>query len=98
MTERLVKPDDRGAIGVCILAGGLSSRMGKDKARLRLSGRSLLGHARRVAAEAGLACRVVVKDAVSRCGPLGGICTCLASSRAEAEIFLACDMPFITSE
>jgi molybdopterin-guanine dinucleotide biosynthesis protein A len=49
-------------------------------------------------AEAGLTCRVVAKDAVSRCGPLGGIYTCLASSRAEAEIFLACDMPFITSE
>ena len=98
MTDRHAKPNDRGAIGVCILAGGLSSRMGKDKARLRLDGRSLLGHVRRVVAEAGLACRVVTKDAVSRCGPLGGIYTCLASSRAEAEIFLACDMPFITSK
>ena len=27
---------------ICILAGGLSSRMGRDKARLRLSGKSLL--------------------------------------------------------
>src|SRR3954471_15493811 len=98
MTDRHAKPDECGAIGVCILAGGLSSRMRKDKARLRLDGRSLLGHVRRVVAEAGLACRVVTKDAVSRRGPLGGIYTCLASSRAEAEIFLACDMSFITSE
>src|SRR3954469_23950328 len=98
MTDRHAKPDECGAIGVCILAGGLSSRMGKDKARLRLDGRSLLGHVRRVAAEAGLTYRVVAKDAVSRCGPLGGIYTGLASCRAEAEIFLACDMPFITSE
>jgi molybdopterin-guanine dinucleotide biosynthesis protein A len=85
-------------IGACILAGGLNSRMGRDKARLVLGGRSLLTRIRRTVEEAGFPCRVLKRDAVPRCGPLGGILTGLSTSRADAEIFLACDMPFITGE
>jgi len=83
---------------ICILAGGLSSRMGCDKARLQLGGQSLLARVRSVALGAGWPVRVIRRDLVPRCGPLGGVYTALKTSRAEAVLFLACDMPFITIE
>ena len=86
------------ALEICILAGGLSSRMGGDKARLRLDGRTLLARIRSVAAETRWPVRVIRRDLVPRCGPLGGVCTALRTTRAEAVLFLACDMPFVTSE
>jgi molybdopterin-guanine dinucleotide biosynthesis protein A len=70
--------------------------MGRDKARLRLGRRTLLGHVRAAAQATGWPVRIVRHDAVARCGPLGGIYTALATSRAEAELFLPCDMPFIS--
>lgn len=82
---------------VSILAGGLSSRMGRDKARVRLGRRTLLARVSVVAGEIGLPVRIIRRDLVPRCGPLGGIYTALMTSRAEAELFLACDMPFVTA-
>ena len=58
---------------VCILAGGASSRMGRNKAALRLGGRSLLGHVRSTAKQLGLPVRVIRRDLIPGCGPLGGI-------------------------
>ncbi len=65
-----------------VLAGGLSSRMGRDKALLPWQGRTLLEHMRGVLKQAG-AGRVWVSgnypafggvpDCVARCGPLGGL-------------------------
>jgi molybdopterin-guanine dinucleotide biosynthesis protein A len=86
------------AVEICILAGGLSSRMGRDKARLRLGGQSLLARVRSVAAETPYPVRVIRRDLVPRCGPLGGVFTALKTTPAEAVLFLACDMPFITVE
>jgi molybdopterin-guanine dinucleotide biosynthesis protein A len=86
------------AVEMCILAGGLSSRMGRDKARLRLGGQSLLSRVRTVAAQTPYPVRVIRRDLVPRCGPLGGVCTALQTTRFEAVLFLACDMPFITGE
>ncbi|MDB6122677.1 MAG: molybdenum cofactor guanylyltransferase [Pedosphaera sp.] len=84
-------------VEVFILAGGLSSRMGRDKAKLRLGRRTMLGHIRRPAKELGLPVRILRKDVISRCGPLGGIYTGLIKSRADAVLFLACDMPFVSA-
>lgn len=70
--------------------------MGRDKARLRLGRRTLLGHVRAQAQKLGLPVRIIRRDLVARCGPLGGVYTGLKTSRAEAEIFLACDMPFVS--
>lgn len=83
-------------VGICILAGGLSERMGRDKGRLRLGRRTLLGQVRHTAEGLGLPVRVVRKDLIPRCGPLGGIYTGLKTSKHEAELFLSCDMPFVT--
>ena len=84
---------------VCILAGGLSTRMGRDKARLKLGGVTMLARIKAVAAEtfgARVFVRVIRKDCVRRCGPLGGIVTALRTSKARAVLFLACDMPLVT--
>ena len=82
---------------ICILAGGLSSRMGCDKSRLRLGGRTLLAHIRATAKTIGLPRRVIRRDLVAHCGPLGGLYTALRTSRADATLFLSCDMPFVST-
>jgi len=83
---------------ICILAGGLSSRMGRDKARLRLGRRTLLGHVRAAAGSLGLPVRVIRRDLVPRCGPLGGMVTGLRTTRATAVLFFSCDMPFVSPQ
>lgn len=85
----------RAPIEVCILAGGLSTRMGRDKARVRIGGQSMLSAVRQTAATLGFPVRTIRKDVVPRCGPIGGIITGFRRSRASALLFLACDMPFV---
>jgi molybdopterin-guanine dinucleotide biosynthesis protein A len=79
-----------------ILAGGLSSRMGRDKSRVRLGGRTLTGHIRATLRGLGLKARLIRKDSVKRCGPIGGILTALETSRMDCVLVLACDMPFVS--
>jgi molybdenum cofactor guanylyltransferase len=83
---------------ICILAGGLSTRLGKDKARFRFGRRTMLSIIRSEAAKLKFPVRVISRDLVPRCGPLGGIFTALKMTRANAVLFLACDMPLITQE
>ncbi|HKS37531.1 MAG TPA: molybdenum cofactor guanylyltransferase [Verrucomicrobiae bacterium] len=87
--------DGRG-IEICILAGGNSRRMGRDKTRVRIGPRTLLGHVRLAAKASGLPVRVIRRDLMERCGPLGGVYTALATSQAEVIVFLSCDMPFVS--
>ena len=82
-------------VEVCILAGGLSSRMGRDKALLRLGGKTLLSHVKSAAAALKCPVRVVRRDLIPRCGPLGGVYTALKTTEANRILFLSCDMPFI---
>lgn len=70
--------------------------MGRNKATLRLDGRTLLGHVRAAAKRLGLPVRVIRRDLIPNCGPLGGIHTALATSRAAGSLFLSCDMPFVS--
>jgi len=58
----------------------------------------MLGEIRVVANTLGLPVRVIRRDLVPRCGPIGGVHTAQKTSRFEAELFLACDMPFVSAE
>ena len=82
---------------ICILAGGLSKRMGRDKSRVRLDGRTMLAIVQKTAKATGFKVRIIRHDLVPRCGPLGGIYSGLKTAKSEAVIFMACDMPFITA-
>jgi molybdopterin-guanine dinucleotide biosynthesis protein A len=81
----------------CILAGGLSSRMGRDKSRLRLAGRTMTGHLSGTLKPLGVKVRVVRRDSVARCGPIGGILTALMTGKAGQVMVFACDMPFVST-
>jgi len=72
--------------------------MGRDKSRLLLGGRTMLSIIKAAAQATGLPVKVVRRDLVDRCGPLGGIFTGLKRSEANWILFLACDMPFVRGE
>ncbi len=72
--------------------------MGRAKAGLRLGRCTLLGHARALAAELGLPCRVQTQDDTPGQGPLGGVATALRRAQVERILFLGCDMPFLTAD
>ena len=89
-----------------VLAGGRSSRMGRDKAFLPLDGEPL---AARGAELLGTVCQSVklvgsrahwvlpvVPDEEPGSGPLGAVISALAQSGAEWNLVIACDMPALT--
>lgn len=90
-----------------ILAGGASSRMGADKARLRLGGRTLVERAAEALSEvAGTVSLVssrpgaeefgmpVVADIFHGLGALGGLHAALTHATAAWAVVLSCDLPF----
>jgi len=92
-----------------VLAGGQSSRMGTDKASLVFRGRPLVAHALDILGGAGLPTSIagsrvplegfapVIGDAEPGLGPLGGICTALATSAVRLAVFLPVDLPLLPS-
>jgi molybdopterin-guanine dinucleotide biosynthesis protein A len=96
-------------VTVFVLAGGKSTRMGKDKAFLEFKGRILLARALELAAGAGQEVRIVgdprkfaafgqlIEDIYRERGPLGGIHAALKSSSTELNLILAVDLPFMQS-
>jgi molybdopterin-guanine dinucleotide biosynthesis protein A len=85
-------------IEICILAGGASKRMGHDKSRLRFGRATMLGLIRKTARATGLPVRVIRHDCIPKRGPLSGIYTALKNTPPDAVLFLACDMPLVTTE
>ncbi len=101
-----------GSLDVAVLAGGRSSRMGRDKALLTIEGVTLL--ARQVAlawalspaevwvvgrSEAevrGLRARALEDDVPDQ-GPLGGLATVLRATSAEHVLLLGVDLPALTA-
>ena len=85
-----------------VLAGGRSSRMGRDKALLPWNGGTLLSHVEDVVREAVGNVTVIGRDAypdvVPNCGPLGGLLTAFAACTAERVLLVACDMPNLTPD
>jgi molybdopterin-guanine dinucleotide biosynthesis protein A len=96
-----------------ILAGGKSSRMGRDKAFLQIDGETLLARQIRIARESGAAeilisgrpdrdysafdCQVLL-DQFPDAGPLGGIHSALLAVQNPLLFVLAVDMPYLTSD
>jgi molybdenum cofactor guanylyltransferase len=94
-----------------VLAGGESSRMGRDKGLLEFDGVPLLVRTvRLVEAAAGPAAVIagpeeygslglrVIADDWPGAGPLGGIATALRASKAPWNLVVACDLPYLTEE
>lgn len=91
-----------------ILAGGKSSRMGRDKALLSLHGQTLLDHARQLGRAVTDKIYVVgsrvsfgpqaIEDIFSGRGPLGGIHAALTTGTTEWNLVLAVDTPFVSRE
>jgi len=105
--------DEPPVISAFVLAGGESSRMGRDKALLVLpTGETLLDRALRlaktvsdtvklVAPNARYSERVdvpVVEDIYPACGPLAGIHAALSASATELNLVLGVDCPLVTPE
>jgi len=96
-------------VSAFILAGGRSSRMGRDKALLRFGNRTLLQHALQTAAlvagstyivgpkERYAACGAVIEDIYTGCGPLAGIHAALGATGTELNLILSVDMPRMTA-
>ncbi|MCP5003029.1 MAG: molybdenum cofactor guanylyltransferase [Planctomycetes bacterium] len=92
-----------------ILAGGKSSRMGRNKALLDIEGKTFIerqvGLLREIFDEIIISANApseysflpipVIEDLYPEKGPLGGIYTGLMNSRSPYTFFLACDMPFV---
>lgn len=96
-----------------LLAGGRSTRMGRDKAGLMVDGaplwqrqlatlralapRELFISGRRDGPYAGAGIEIV-EDETPGLGPLGGIATALRHARADRVLVLAIDLPAMTSD
>lgn len=90
-----------------VVAGGQSTRMGRDKALLPLAGVPLVVRALDLLRGLGLFPRIcgsrpdlaqfaeVIPDNFSSCGPLAGIEAALAVSSTELNLFLPVDLPLL---
>ena len=91
-----------------LLAGGKSTRMGKDKAFIPFMGKNLMMH--NLSLLRGMCHEVlmsanqpvfenfgirVIKDIYPDAGPIGGMHACLRESSFQYSIILSCDLPFI---
>ena len=92
-----------------ILAGGASSRMGTDKAALRLGGLTFVeriaGALRAVTSDICLVSSrhvegpwglPVIHDLRENCGAMGGLHAALTAAKAAQSIVVSCDLPFVT--
>lgn len=100
-------PTDAAPLAGIVLAGGLSSRMGRDKALLAWQGRPLLAHMRDLLRAAGAEpVRISgdyprfggLPDRGPRCGPLGGLDTAVASLADGPAWVVPVDMPRLDVE
>ena len=93
-----------------MLAGGASSRMGRDKALLAYGETTLLEHVARAVGDATGSVTLIgdpdryrelghaiYRDLVPGCGPLGGIYTALSVAPTDWNLVVACDMPGISA-
>jgi molybdopterin-guanine dinucleotide biosynthesis protein A len=102
-----MKPIDLPPVGGYVLAGGKSSRMGRNKALLELAGKPLVLHAVRKLQRTCTAVSILggnseleayaplVRDLRNGCGPMAGIEAALRSSKYDWNLILPVDVPFL---
>jgi molybdopterin-guanine dinucleotide biosynthesis protein A len=88
-----------------LLAGGLSSRMGQDKAKLRHNATDMLNFSKQLLKHSGINNILVsgdgydVPDKVKQSGPVGGIYSVLSSfPMTKSLLILPIDLPFMTAD
>jgi molybdenum cofactor guanylyltransferase len=83
-----------------VLAGGRSSRMGRDKATLDWHGQPLLQHMTELLRQVADTVQVVGRDALPdrrpNLGPLEGIATALGVTSTDHNLIVAVDLPLLT--
>ena len=102
---------DRNNITGFVLAGGKSSRMGKDKGLMLMNGTTMIEHS--IRALTPLCTSIIIiannnnyknlgyqvySDNIKDSGPLSGICTGLSLTKTNINFFTTCDSPFVNSE
>lgn len=94
-----------------VLAGGQSSRMGRDKALVEFAGQPMVARALNILKQAGLSASIggahtdlsrfalVIADPLheNSLGPLAGICSALSETSVQYAVFLPVDLPLIPS-
>jgi len=98
------------AMSAIIIAGGQSSRMGRDKGLMDWNGKAMIQYV--IEAVSPLVSNVLLitknplykrfglesfPDLIPGLGPAGGIYTALHASKSEANMILSCDIPLITT-
>lgn len=110
MAERTTATDETDAAGF-VLAGGRSSRMGRNKALIEFAGKPLVAHALGILHQAGIPAMIagaapsaraslvayapVVDDLEPGLGPLAGVCAALAAASSRFVVFLPVDLPLL---
>jgi molybdopterin-guanine dinucleotide biosynthesis protein A len=100
-------------LSVAIMAGGQSSRMGRDKSFVELAGQSIIEHVRERVESLGQAETLLItnrpadyihlrlpmfSDVMPGKGSLGGIYTAISHSQHSHTLVVACDMPLLNRD
>jgi len=96
-----------------VLAGGRSSRLGKDKGLCAFKGKSLVSYAidilKPLCGNLMISANhfpekyaafglPVIPDEVKYIGPMGGVYSCLKKSKTQHNLILSCDTPFVNTD
>lgn len=94
-----------------VLAGGKSSRMGKDKGMVLLKGKPMVSYILETLKETGIPVNIIANDpayrtfevpvyadVVAEKGPMGGLLTAFENTKADVVLLVSCDMPFLNHE
>jgi len=93
-----------------VLAGGKSSRMGRDKGLVGINEQPMISHVLKELQILGISTKIIANnpaykkfklpvysDVITEKGPMGGLLTAMENTKAKMVFLLACDMPFIAA-
>ena len=98
-------------IEIFVLAGGKSSRMGRDKGLVSLNGKPMISYVLETMKQLDMPIKIiansntydnfgfpVIGDVVKEKGPMGGLLTAMEETTANVVFLVSCDMPFVRIE